>query len=180
MPVDRRKLLIRGGQILAIAVVGIAALVSLAPAEQSTSYRATGAPRSLPSAQLTPVDADEFDGILVGLRGTPVVVNVWASWCPPCRAEMPLLERAAADYAGEIVFLGVASKDSREEAADFLDEVDVTYTSVFDVSGQVRSSLGLRGFPTTYLFDAHGDLIDAVVGGITEPQLAARLEDLVR
>ena len=117
--------------------------------------------------------------MLVGLRGRPVVVNVWASWCPPCRAEMPLLERAAADYRGRVAFLGVASKDDAADAEAFLRRVDVTYPNVFDATGDVRDELGLRGFPTTYIFDAAGELREAVVGGITEQRLAAQLDDVV-
>lgn len=165
------------------AVVGLIAVVlvaALRPQGPDTSYRATGKARPLPAQQLAPVSSSEFSGMLVGLRGKPVVVNVWASWCPPCRAEMPLLERASSAYAGRAVFLGVASKDSPGAALDFLDDVGVTYPNVFDVRGDIRRELGLRGFPTTYLFDDRGELIEAVVGGISEPRLAAQLDDVVR
>jgi thiol-disulfide isomerase/thioredoxin len=176
---NRRQILVRGGQIAALGVLAIVALVVLSPSDTSTSYRPSGRPRPVPTEQLTSVSADDFGGILVGLRGQPVVVNVWASWCPPCRAEMPLLERASREFDGRVVFLGVASKDELQAAADFMGEVGVTYPNVFDVTGQIREDLELRGFPTTYVFDADGELRDAVVGGVTEPQLAAQLEDLV-
>jgi cytochrome c biogenesis protein CcmG, thiol:disulfide interchange protein DsbE len=175
----RRQILIRTGLIAGLAVLAIVALAVLAPADPSTSYRASGPPRPLPADQLAPVTADDFGSILVGLRGKPVVVNIWASWCPPCRAEMPLLQRASREFDGRVVILGVASKDSPAAAADFLDEVGITYPNVFDTTGRVRQDLELRGFPTTYLFDEDGVMRDAVVGGITEPQLAAQLEDLV-
>lgn len=176
----RRQLAAR---VLGVAAAGAALIVAvtvIAPASPSRAYRAAGRPLPLPAEQLADVTPATFGGILVGLRGTPVVVNVWASWCPPCRAEMPLLQRAAARYRGRVVFLGVASKDAKGAAAKFLDKVDVTYPNVFDASGEVRAQLGLRGFPTTYLFDASGELRDAVVGGITEPRLAAQLADLLR
>lgn len=166
--------------IAAAAAAVISLLSILAPGDRTQGYRASGAPRPLPAEPLAAVTSDGFDGILVGLRGRPVVVNVWASWCPPCRAEMPLLDRAAADYEGRVVFLGVASRDSRGAAAGFLDDVDVSYPNVFDASGEVRTVLGLRGFPTTYLFDATGTLRETVVGGITEQRLAAQLDDLLR
>ena len=162
----------------AIAVVGIVAVTVLAPADPVTSYDSGSKSLDLPDEQLAAVTKTQFDGILVGLRGTPVVVNLWASWCAPCRAEMPLLQRAADDYDGRIVFLGVASKDRRAEAEKFLDEVGVDYPSVFDTTGDVRTGLGLRGFPTTYFFDADGKLVASLTGGITEPKLAAQLRDL--
>src|SRR3546814_8760254 len=90
----------------------------------------------LPRRPLETVSRRDFDRILVGLQGKPVVVNIWASWCAPCRTEMPLLERAARTYEGRVAFLGVASRDDRQDAAAFLDDVGVTYPNVFDVSGR--------------------------------------------
>jgi len=176
----RRRLLIRSVQIVAVAVLVIAAVVLLGPRGATTDYRASGAPRALPPEQLAPVGAAEFGGILVGQRGMPVVVNVWASWCAPCRTEMPLLDRAARTYAGRITFIGVASKDTPEAAAAFLEDIGVGYPSLFDASGDIRADLGLRGFPTTYLFDRDGELRESVLGGVSEQRLAAQLEDLLR
>lgn len=172
----------RLGPLKAVVVVIALAVgvIALRPQGPEVAYRATGDPQDLPDQRLAPVTARQFAGILVGLRGQPVVVNVWASWCPPCRAEMPLLERASQAYAGRAMFLGVASKDAPSAALGFLDEVGVTYPNVFDSTGDIRRELGLRGFPTTYVFDERGRLVEAVVGGITEPRLAAQLDDLVR
>ena len=177
---SHRKLLVRSLLVTATGVLVIVALVVFSPSDATTDYRPSGAPRALPSEQLAAVSAADFAGILLGLRGDPVVVNVWASWCPPCRAEMPLLDRAADEYAGRVRFIGVASKDSRGAAGDFLEEIGVDYPNVFDTSGDVGPDLGLRGFPTTYLFDRESVLREAVVGGITEQRLAAQLEDLMR
>lgn len=174
----RRHVLLRAGQITAIGVLAIVVVTQLTPEATSRAYRAEGEPLPVPTAQLAAVDADSFGGILVGLRGTPVVVNVWASWCAPCRVEMPLLDRAADEYAGRVSFLGLASRDSRAGATGFLDELDVSYPNVFDADGEVRRALGVRGFPTTFIFDSDGQLLEAVVGGITEQRLAAQLQDL--
>lgn len=176
---DRRRVLLRGIKVAAITIVAVVLVAALRPQGPDLSYRASGRPLPLPAERLAPVTASQFAGMLVGLRGRPVVVNVWASWCAPCRAEMPLLERASRAYAERAVFLGVASKDSPGAALDFLDEVGVSYANVFDATGDVRRDLGLRGFPTTYVFDERGELIEAVVGGITEQRLAAQLDDLV-
>ena len=138
-----------------------------------------GNPVALPEAgQLTPLSADDFEGVLVGLRGTPVIVNIWASWCAPCRTETPLLERTWRAHGGEVVILGVASKDVSSSSLGFMDEFGVTYPNVFDSSGQIRARLGLRGFPTTYVFGADGTLRTTIVGGLTEQRLAAVLLDL--
>src|SRR3546814_20941534 len=89
---------------------------------------------------------------------------------------MPLLEQAASDYEGRVTFVGLASKDDRSSALSFLDDVGVTYPNLFNHSGEVRSELDLRGFPTTYVFDGTGELRDAIVGGVSEQQLAALLD----
>lgn len=142
----------------------------------ATDFVATGPPRALPpSGRLGPADLAEFEGMLVGARGRPVVVNVWASWCGPCRVEAPLLQRAAARYEGDVVFLGVDSRDDLKPARAFIRRYDITYPNVFDGTGMIRSRLGLRGFPTTYIFDRRGTLIASVIGGISEQALAAHI-----
>ena len=160
----------------AVALLGVLRIGSGGGA--STEFRADAPARPVPDAQLTATDLEAFEGILTGLRGTPVVVNVWASWCAPCRAEMPLLERAAKTYEGRAVVLGVDSRDEPGAARAFLDDVGVTYPNVWDQTGAIRRALGLRGFPTTYFFDRNGALVASVVGGVSEARLAAQLRDL--
>ncbi len=122
-------------------------------------FEATGEPIDLPVEGSFPsVSLDEFEGILVGLRGQPVVVNIWASWCAPCRTEMPLLQDAADTYAGRAVILGLASKDDKVEAEKFLNELGLTYPNVFDSNGDARVALGLTAYPTTYVFGRDGEM----------------------
>ncbi len=91
---------------------------------------------------------------------------------------MPLLERAWEAHRDEVVILGVASKDVASASRDFMDQYGITYPNVFDATGVIRSRLGLRGFPTTYVFGADGKLRTTVVGGVSEQRLGAILEDL--
>lgn len=128
-----------------------------------------------PPGSLQAVTEADFEGMLVGVRGTPVVVNIWASWCGPCRVEMPLLQRAAKRYEGAVVFVGVNSRDDQGPAEDFLRRYKITYPNVFDGSGAIRRRLELRGFPTTYVFDRTGALQSSLVGGISEQTLAAQV-----
>lgn len=164
--------------IVLVAIVVLLAATRLGGSTASTGFTADAPARDLPRTQLEPTTLSEFEGILVGLRGRPVVVNIWASWCAPCRAEMPLLQRAADTYDGEVTVLGVDSKDSARPAAAFLEDVGVGYPNVFDITGEIRKALGLRGFPTTYFFDARGEIVATVVGGISEARLAAQLDEL--
>lgn len=166
-----------------VVVTAVLALVLYTATRPSSTspFVASGDPVALPlPGALTPLSADEFEGVLVGLRGTPVIVNVWASWCVVCRTEMPLLERTGAADLGKVVIIGVASKDDIGLARAFLNEFGVTYPNIFDSTNEIRGRLGLRGFPTTYVFGADGKLRSSIVGGLTEQRLASVLEDLNR
>ncbi len=142
---------------------------------------ASGDPVALPAPGDFPsVSLDDFTGILAGQEGRPVVVNIWASWCAPCRTEMPLLQNAADTYAGEAVILGVASNDDPREAKRFLDDLGLDYPNVFDATGEIRVALGVSAYPTTYVFGPDGTIKSRVNGGISEQRLAGLIEDALR
>lgn len=144
-------------------------------------FEATATPQPAPGTDEFPsVSLEEFEGILTGMRGRPVVVNIWASWCAPCRTEMPLLQKAANTYADDAVILGVASNDDPAEAKRFRDEFGLTYPNVFDSTGAIRVALEVSAYPTTYIFDAEGVLQARVNGGISEQRLAALIEAALR
>ncbi|MFQ5557466.1 MAG: TlpA family protein disulfide reductase [Acidimicrobiales bacterium] len=164
--------------IAAVLVVG--AWVGLIALDEPDlpDFEASGDPIGLPAEGSFPaVSTEQLEGILVGLRGQPVVVNIWASWCAPCRTEMPLLQEAADTYAGHAVILGVASNDDPREARRFLNDLGLTYPNVFDTTGGIRVALGLTAYPTTYVFGADGTVRARVNGGISEQRLAGLIED---
>jgi thiol-disulfide isomerase/thioredoxin len=100
----------------------------------------------------TPVKAK-----LAALRGVPVVVNQWASWCPNCKAEFPFFRRQSRRYERQVAFLGLDAQDQRSGAASFLGTHPVDYPSVFDESAQQAASLGGgQGWPTTFFLDRAG------------------------
>jgi thiol-disulfide isomerase/thioredoxin len=147
----------------------------------------TGAPRpaanatsvtSLPgtTTELPTTDPDGFDELIGRLRGTPVVVNVWASWCPPCQVETPRLVAAHATYGDRVQFLGVDIMDSRSAAESFIVARSVPYPSVFDPSGAIRDRLGIIGQPGTVFIDATGKVAAAISGEISETDLDANLQ----
>ncbi len=94
-------------------------------------------------AELPTFDVQTYQRLLTQLRGTPVVVNVWAAWCGPCRDEAPLLHAGEQTYGDRVQFLGVDIIDSLDGARGFIDEHGLTYPSVFDPSGDIRDSLGM-------------------------------------
>lgn len=180
IPVSARHRRSRRIAVIAAFVVFAVGLSGCATSGLQT-FSATGPSRPLPpDGALADAGRRDFEGILVGLRGRPVVVNVWASWCGPCRVEAPLLQRAARHYGSDVVFLGVDSKDQRGAARSFLRHYGISYPNLFDGSGAIRHALELRGFPTTYIFDRQGSLVASVVGGISEQTLAARVTDASR
>lgn len=167
--------------LVAVAVLVVWAGLAALREPPLPDFEATGDPVELPAEGSFPaVSLADFEGMLVGARGRPVVVNIWASWCAPCRTEMPLLQNAAAAYGSGAVILGVASNDDPQAARAFLDDLGVTYPNVFDTSGQVRVALGLTAYPTTYVFGADGSLRARVNGGISEQRLAGLVEDALR
>jgi cytochrome c biogenesis protein CcmG, thiol:disulfide interchange protein DsbE len=108
--------------------------------------------------------------------GAPAVVNLWASWCGPCREELPLLQDFA-DAAGDRVrVLGVISRDGVPQAASFAADAGVRFPGAFDGAGELMAELGLPGLPATYLVDADGALVHTETGAVDS---VAELEALV-
>ena len=93
---------------------------------------------------------------LRSLRGHPVVVNVWGSWCGPCRVELPILQRASLDWGRRVAFLGVDSKDNRESAERLLADIPVTYPSFDDSDAKIFNAYKLFAAPSTIYYDAAG------------------------
>ncbi|HET7929120.1 MAG TPA: TlpA disulfide reductase family protein, partial [Actinomycetota bacterium] len=153
----------RLGLALACGALLAAACGSSAP---STPARFLTQPAASPEFTLA-----DYQHALGRLQGTPVVVNVWASWCGPCREEAPLLAAAHRTYGDRVRFIGVDILDERGSARDFMRQYGWTYPSVYDPSGAIRDGLGLLGQPVTLFYDASGELIDTWTGPLTEDAL---------
>ena len=107
--------------------------------------------------QLLDGGPDGFKRRIAGLRGYPVVVNKWASWCGPCRAEFPVFQKAAVQEANRIAFVGVNSTDNAGDANEFLQEFPLPYPSYKDPDLKVaREFNGVGAFPTTAFYDKRG------------------------
>jgi cytochrome c biogenesis protein CcmG, thiol:disulfide interchange protein DsbE len=90
------------------------------------------------------------------LRGHPVVINVWGSWCGPCRVELPMFQRASLEWGRRVAFLGVDSKDNRESAERLLADIPVTYPSFDDSDAKIFNGYKLLAAPSTIYYDAAG------------------------
>jgi cytochrome c biogenesis protein CcmG/thiol:disulfide interchange protein DsbE len=115
------------------------------------------------------------------LRGRPVVLNFWASWCVPCRREAPILRAAAQRDRGQVVFLGVDIRDFTSDARAFARKYKINYVSVRDGSGDATwSNYGLTGVPESYFIDARGRIVAHVPGEITRRTLAEGIATITR
>jgi cytochrome c biogenesis protein CcmG/thiol:disulfide interchange protein DsbE len=118
------------------------------------------------------------------LRGSPVVLNFWASWCIPCRDEAPILNASARAHSGEVAFLGVNVQDLKADALAFSREFDTPYVSVRDRGNRTYEDYGLTGVPETYYLDATGRIVAHVPGAISrailEEGIAQAMEDAPR
>ena len=127
---------------------------------------------------------DEKKVTLSELRGKIVLINLWATWCPPCRAEMPALENAYEQYKDSgVVILGlnVTSQDSEKDIPLFVDEFGLTFPILLDRDGSVSALYQLRGLPTTYFVNREGIIRTVVVGGpMNETFIRSKIEALLQ
>ncbi len=169
----------------ALVLVGLLAWGFLAPGAEP--------PRRAPDFELELLGGGSLSSD--DLEGRPVVLNFWASWCIPCREEMPAFERMHERYADEgVQIVGVNLRDSEAGARGFVEEVDVTYPIALDSKGSLASDLGVRGLPQTFFIDEDfrfekisvGDAIDegggdrVVFGAIDEETLEEKILELLQ
>ncbi len=117
---------------------------------------------------------------LAQLKGRPVLVNFWASWCVPCRKEMPVLEATYRRVGDRVAFLGVDTNDTRAAALSFLRQTGVTYPSAYDPHGTAATAYGLFGLPTTVLVSPEGRILERNVGALSSGSLAQGIALLLR
>ena len=115
--------------------------------------------------------------------GKPLVINLWASWCPPCRAEMPAMERIYQEYKDEgleILAVNITTQDSKQEAVQFARDLGISFPILFDESGIVSQTYHLQALPTTFFIDEIGVIREVVIGGpMSETLLRTRVEDII-
>jgi thiol-disulfide isomerase/thioredoxin len=176
-----RELLARRARLLgAVGTVALAAAVTIGvlaardtgPARPSSARPVAAGPR------LALQGPSPISGEVVGLRqfrGKPVVVTIWASWCPGCNAEAEALRRFADDHP-EAGFLGIDFQDSRAAARDFYERYGWSFPSIFDPDGEIAYGLKLQGTPTTIFLDLRHREVTRLVGETDEAGLAEGLQ----
>jgi cytochrome c biogenesis protein CcmG/thiol:disulfide interchange protein DsbE len=114
---------------------------------------------------------------LADLRGTPVVINFWASWCVPCRKEAPELARFDRELRGRAQLVGVDFQDAKQDALAFVREFGWRFPNVRDPQGKLAARYGLTGLPTTYVIDRQGRIARALTGAQTYGKLRRAVEE---
>lgn len=131
------------------------------------------------AADLPSFDLSSYQQLLTQLRGTPVLVNVWASWCGPCKEEAPRLAQAAKTYGDRVQFIGIDILDARDSARQFMEQYGWAYPSLYDATGAIRDGLGFIGQPVTIFYDGNGTQVAHWSGALPEDELTKRLDQLV-
>jgi cytochrome c biogenesis protein CcmG, thiol:disulfide interchange protein DsbE len=136
---------------------------------------APGGVAAAPDFTVPILDGDDFSlAAHVTDDGRPVMLNLWASWCLPCREEMPAIDAAAVRHPG-VLFIGVAVQDGRAQAAAFADEIGVDYPLGFDEDGTVDAGYRPLGLPATYIISGDGVLLEEFYGRLDAATIDQKL-----
>jgi cytochrome c biogenesis protein CcmG/thiol:disulfide interchange protein DsbE len=166
---------------VAAVIVGVVAAVAAVIAASTGDLPSAPAVKgrgSAPAFELDNVHPGEAPVSLAAARGKPVVLNFWASWCVPCRREMPSFQAVHEATKERVTFLGVNNQDQRGPALRLLAETGVRYSSGYDPAGEVALAYGLYGMPTTVFISADGQLLERKTGEISRDQLEASIDRL--
>ncbi len=154
----------------------------------STGAGGTGRPgartaAALGSAPLLARSSAQFRADLRPLKGRVVVINFWASWCGPCKAEMPALEQVSKEYAGKpVTFIGVDSSDVRDSAGKLLADLKVTYPTVYDkagISGGIATAWSVASLPQTWFVAKDGSRSGRIPRPLSAAELHSRIDQLL-
>lgn len=132
----------------------------------------------LPDLQLPCLGAGP-DVSLTHLAGRPTLINLWASWCGPCREEMPLLQDAFEEDGDQIRFLGIVTRDEPSVAIDFASTIGADYPHAVDTDGALLDALGVPGLPVTLAVDASGRIVAKQIGQMDASELASLMDALM-
>lgn len=158
-----------------LLVVGLIALLGWGVVKAATGPRDSG---MAPDFSLTGFDTRTVT--LSQLRGQVVIVNFWASWCPPCREEAAYLERTWRKYEGKgVVFIGVDWVDTEKEALAYIKEFDITYLNGPDIGTRIAQAYRIQGVPETFFVDKTGRLRGVKIGPLSPPELDNRIDELL-
>lgn len=176
---QRQRRLLIGGSVVAVvaAAIAVAALILGGDDGSSPGGQAASSGEAAPEMSF-----EMFDGSTASIadyRGEPLVVNFWASWCPPCIAEMPEFEEVHQKLRDEVAFLGINTQDTPEAAAVIADETGVTYDLARDPDAELFGAFQVFGMPSTFFISPEGVILDRFTGATTGEQLEETIRELL-
>jgi cytochrome c biogenesis protein CcmG, thiol:disulfide interchange protein DsbE len=172
---SRRRIVLVAVAVLAVAIV---AALAMTQGRTGSSRTVDRGGRPAPPFTLENLQPGQPPVSLQGLRGKPVVLNFWASWCGPCRREMPAFQALHESLGDKVTFIGIDNKDFRDSALKFVEETGVRYASGFDPAGTVASSYGVIGMPATFFISEDGKLLESETGEMNRDELEATISRL--
>ena len=156
-------------------VVGLLALMAWGLRARASSPRQSG---PAPDFSLTTFEGEMIN--LSDLQGRVVIINFWASWCPPCRDEAPYLEATWRKYQDRgVVFIGVDYVDAEPNALAYIEEFDITYPNGPDIGQEIAKGYRIEGVPETFYVDKTGQLRGVHIGPLTPPILDDKIDELL-
>ena len=160
-------MVIVGAVVLVVLVIGLTQLGATSgeggggttPSANAAQQQLAGSPQALADLHANAgklLQGRDYKAQVAALKGYPIVVNIWGSWCIPCRQEFPVFQRVSAKLGKRVGFLGIDTQDPVEDARKFLVEHPVSYPSYVDLDGSLAKSFGIIGTPSTVYYDKDG------------------------
>ncbi len=163
-------------RLVALALAGVVAVAACGSGD-STDSVASSARETLPDVDLTDLSSGETSS-LASISG-PAVVNLWATWCAPCRVEIPDFEEVHQERGAEIRFVGVNVGEDLADAQGFVDDVGATYDQYADLDGDVATALRATAMPVTIVIDAEGSITTRHLGPLDQDGLNEAIDEVL-
>ena len=170
---------------LFLAIIAIALAAKLFADSQTSSVALPGAVTSpykftagTPAPEFTLQSADAGTASLADFRGKKVVVNFWATWCPPCRSEMPDMEQLHTERKDDVVVLAVNVQEAKAPVRDFAEKYSLSFPILMDTGGEVTQSFGVQSLPTTFFIDKEGKVASFNMGALNKSAIGRRLDQI--
>lgn len=130
---------------------------------------------ALPALELDTLDGSTID--LAAERDTPLVLNLWATWCAPCRRELPAFDQVSRESEDEVAIIGVNQGDDIDTASAMIDEIGIGFPQALDSTSELSRALAITSMPSTVFVSSSGEIVETHAGEMNADQLAALLEE---